>query len=102
MEGETSEGEIEIEEGAKDLNFGISSPSKDVVDVLPVCCFQLAEPLMSCLVLLLSIVRREEAAIRKWKFSFSYERPTSDIYSKSLRELGQGAKKKKKEKKRCD
>lgn len=69
VEGETREGEIEIEEGAKDLNFGISRSSKEEVDVLPDCCDQLAEPFMFCLVLLLSIVRKE-AAIRKMEVCF--------------------------------
>ena len=75
------EGEVEIEEGAKDLNFGgISRSSKDAGDALEVCCDQLTEPFMFCLVLLLSIVRREEAAIHK----IIYERLVSDIYRKWL------------------
>lgn len=86
MEGETREGEIEMEEGAKDLNFGISRSSKDEVDVLPFCCDQLAtEPFMFCLVLLLSIVRKEEAAIRKMEVCFMKDQ--FQIFIESVREL---------------
>lgn len=98
MEGETREGEVELKEGAKDLNFGISRSSKDDVDVLPVCCDQLAEPLMFCLVLLLSIVRKEEAAIRKWKFFLCLMKDQFKIYIESLGELGEGGRRRRRKK----
>lgn len=97
MEGETRDGEIEIEEGAKDLNFGgISRSSREAVDDLP---DQLAEPFMFCLVLLLSIVRRDEAAIQQKEtetFLLSYERPLRYLYK--VGELGEEGKEEKKRK----
>ena len=70
------EGEIETEEGAKDLKFGISRSSKDADDLRD----QLAEPLMFCLVVLLSIGRREEAAIHKKIEAFFILRKTNFRY----------------------
>ena len=72
MEGETRDGEIEIEGGAKDLNFGgISRSSREAVDDLP---DQLAEPFMFCLVLLLSIVRRDIVHSKKRRSSHTAKR----------------------------
>ena len=94
MEGETREGEIEIEEGAKDLNFGgISRSSRDAADdLIP---DQLAEPFMFCLILLLSIVRREEAAIQKGEVFLFYE-DRFKIFIESWRPWRRGQRRKKK------